>query len=171
MKRDATQCMSTLSFFCISCCQMNYYDLLDVPKDASRSDIRKNFLALSKALHTDRNPRTGHIFSAVNDAYNVLSNDNERRMYDQKLQQRDLGQTYIPFKKHTHSVIPRRSFFDTTAQWDDFPSLDLFDRSHWDDKLLAAASKDGEVSVSHYSNMNGNKKKEKRQYRHGSRIS
>jgi len=156
---------------------MNYYDLLDVPKDASRSDIRKNFLTLSKAFHTDRNPKTGHIFSKINEAYHTLSDDNERRAYDQNLRRDSkFGNTYsvMPFDKHTHSPFPRSSLFDTA--WDDslfssLPLLGTYHNYHWDDNALSAASKEGEIWVSHYSNNNGNIRQNKRHYRHGNRIS
>ena len=65
---------------------MNFYELLNVSKHASRDDIRKQFLSLSKSLHTDKKSHTGHLFSAVKAAYDTLSNDKRRREYDLQLE-------------------------------------------------------------------------------------
>lgn len=65
---------------------MNFYELLNVSKHASRDDIRKQFLSLSKSLHTDKKSHTGHLFSAVKEAYDTLSNDKRRREYDLQLE-------------------------------------------------------------------------------------
>ena len=65
---------------------MNFYELLNVSKHASQDDIRKQFLSLSKSLHTDKKSHTGHLFSAVKDTYDTLSNDKRRREYDLQLE-------------------------------------------------------------------------------------
>ncbi len=60
----------------------NYYDVLGVKKDASADDIKKAFRRLARKHHPD----TGgdeEKFKEVNEAYEVLSDDEKRSQYDQ----------------------------------------------------------------------------------------
>jgi DnaJ family protein B protein 4 len=61
-----------------------YYDILGVSKDATDSDIKKAFRALSLKYHPDRNPTedTTEKFQKIGEAYEVLSDPEKRNQYD-----------------------------------------------------------------------------------------
>lgn len=70
---------------------MNYYDVLELPKDASIEDIKKNYKTLAKKYHPDRNSNNDDsMFKNLTEAYSVLSDNDKRRQYDL------FGNTNIP---------------------------------------------------------------------------
>ncbi len=74
--------------------QMNYYELLEVHREADRKTIRDAYFALSQRWHPDvfyqrgvgeRGPRIEEIFKALTAAYDVLSNAQRRAAYDKSV--------------------------------------------------------------------------------------
>ncbi len=64
----------------------NYYDILNISRDASPEDIKKAYRKKALECHPDRNPGDAKAeaqFKDVSEAYDVLSDDNRRRIYDQ----------------------------------------------------------------------------------------
>jgi preprotein translocase subunit Sec63 len=45
--------------------QMTYYEVLEVPKDASKADIKKAYYRLAKIYHPDKNPDNPNAESMV----------------------------------------------------------------------------------------------------------
>ncbi|KAK0252651.1 hypothetical protein B0A54_13807 [Friedmanniomyces endolithicus] len=63
-----------------------YYDALSVPPNATELDIKKAYRRAAIKLHPDKNPddpSASQKFQAVGEAYQVLSNPELRRQYDQ----------------------------------------------------------------------------------------
>ncbi|KAI9013971.1 hypothetical protein CLU79DRAFT_767884 [Phycomyces nitens] len=63
----------------------DYYRILDVPRDASKSQIKKHYKKLSRVYHPDKNPNDKEAaakFMELADAYSVLSDDEKRPIYD-----------------------------------------------------------------------------------------
>jgi molecular chaperone DnaJ len=62
----------------------DYYEILGVPKNASQDDIKKAFRKLARTYHPDVNnaPDAEDTFKEINEAYQVLSDDNRRAAYD-----------------------------------------------------------------------------------------
>lgn len=58
-----------------------YYNLLNVSRNASKEDIKKSYKELARKLHPDKggDPET---FKKINEAYGTLSDDNLRSRYD-----------------------------------------------------------------------------------------
>lgn len=64
----------------------DYYEVLSVERGASADDIRKAYKREALKHHPDRNPGDAAAeakFKACNEAYQVLSDDEKRRIYDQ----------------------------------------------------------------------------------------
>ena len=63
----------------------DYYEVLEVSKDATDSEIKRSFRSLARRFHPDKNPDDAEAetkFKEVQEAYAVLSNPDERKKYD-----------------------------------------------------------------------------------------
>jgi molecular chaperone DnaJ len=62
----------------------DYYEVLGVQKTANKDDIKKAFRALARQYHPDVNKDAGaeDKFKEINEAYEVLSDDDKRARYD-----------------------------------------------------------------------------------------
>ena len=63
----------------------DYYEVLGVSKNADEKEIKSAFRRLAKKYHPDLNkePDAAEKFKEVQEAYEVLSDENKRKMYDQ----------------------------------------------------------------------------------------
>ena len=89
----------------------DYYEILGVAKDASQDDIKKSYRSLAKKYHpdvTDLSKEEAEAkFKEVSEAYEVLSDENKRRLYDQ----------------HGHAGV-NSQFGQGGFSWDDFTHAD-----------------------------------------------
>ena len=60
----------------------NYYDILGVPSSASEEEIKKAFRKLALEHHPDKNNGDDTRFKEINEAYQVLSDPDKRKEYD-----------------------------------------------------------------------------------------
>jgi len=61
----------------------DYYKILGVSKDASKDEIRRAYRELAHQHHPDKKGGDEKKFKEINEAYQVLSDDNKRQQYDQ----------------------------------------------------------------------------------------
>ena len=65
----------------------DYYKILGVSETSSKDEIKKAFRSLAKKYHPDRNGNDENAikkFQEVNEAYEVLSNEDSKKSYDEK---------------------------------------------------------------------------------------
>jgi DnaJ-class molecular chaperone len=67
----------------MSATSKNYYDILGVTPTSSQDEIKKAYRKLSLKYHPDKNNNeTISLMASINEAYNVLSNEQQKQEYD-----------------------------------------------------------------------------------------
>jgi curved DNA-binding protein CbpA len=94
----------------------NYYEILELSKDASQNEVKKAYRRLAIQYHPDKNPENtteaADKFKVIGEAYSVLSDPTQRRQYDEE---RLYGNS---------SRVPTRGY-DTSRFRDFHPSRDF----------------------------------------------
>jgi len=69
----------------------DYYEILEIQKNSSQSEIKKQFRILAKKWHPDKKhgPDAEKKMAEINMAYGILSNQKNRQLYDQYYQSDD----------------------------------------------------------------------------------
>jgi molecular chaperone DnaJ len=65
--------------------EIDYYELLEVSKGSDKSTIKKAYRQMAMKYHPDKNPGDNEAeerFKAINEAYQVLSDEEKRAVYD-----------------------------------------------------------------------------------------
>jgi molecular chaperone DnaJ len=65
---------------------VDYYEILEVSRDATGAEIKKSYRKLAIKYHPDKNPgdpEAEERFKRINEAYDVLGKDEKRQIYDQ----------------------------------------------------------------------------------------
>ena len=93
----------------------DYYEILGVPRNASKADVKKAYLRLAKKNHPDLNKEAGAAekFKKINEAASVLGDDRKREQYDR-------------FGKASSGFGGGQSGFDF-RNFSDFDFSDIFD--------------------------------------------
>lgn len=61
---------------------MGYYEDLEIDKNSTQDEIKKAFRKLSLKYHPDKQTGDSEKFKCINEAYQTLSDEQKRRMYD-----------------------------------------------------------------------------------------
>ena len=65
--------------------ELDYYEVLEVNRECSGAELKKSYRKLAMKYHPDRNPDDNEAeekFKQINEAYQVLSDDEKRSLYD-----------------------------------------------------------------------------------------
>jgi DnaJ-class molecular chaperone len=66
--------------------EINYYDILEIPKNSNDTEIKKAYRRLAMKWHPDKNPDNAEEaalrFQLIGEAYDVLSDMEKRAIYD-----------------------------------------------------------------------------------------
>ena len=99
----------------------DYYEVLGVPREASKDQIKDSYRKLAMQYHPDRNkaPEAEEKFKEISEAYAVLSDDEKREQYDR------LGHAGFD-QRYTREDIFRGADFDSIFRDLGFGFGDLF---------------------------------------------
>ena len=81
----------------------DYYELLQIPKDADINTIKKGYKRMAMRHHPDKGGDS-EMFKKIAEAYDVLSNPEKKRVYDQG------GNPNIHMSHQFHSFDPNELF-------------------------------------------------------------
>jgi len=115
--------------------QGDYFQLFGLDRNASDQAIRRRYFELAKEYHPDRfkNSRlletTEQIFVLINEAYDVLTSKNKRRLYERSLRAVESQKSHLDMEKDIsdrHLLQKGKSFIQSN-NWD--KACDLFSRA------------------------------------------
>jgi Ca-activated chloride channel family protein len=87
---------------------IDYYGLLNLPRDATADEIRAAYFDAAKRLHPDANPdhEAKEQFLEIQEAYEVLTDEQKRADYNRTLPEADTAGDISIKIKYSRSVIP-----------------------------------------------------------------
>lgn len=65
--------------------EFDYYEILEITRNADKAEIKKAYRKMAMQYHPDKNPgdkESEEKFKAINEAYQVLSDDEKKSIYD-----------------------------------------------------------------------------------------
>lgn len=93
----------------------NYYDILGVSPNASLDEIKKAYRRLAKKYHPDINPQTEEKFKAINLAYETLSDETKRAVYDFDLRKKSGASSYTKSSSSSYKQSGASSYTNSSS--------------------------------------------------------
>ena len=90
----------------------NYYEILEVDKNASQEVIEKAYRTLAKKYHPDlqqgqKQQECAEKMKIINEAYDVLSNSEKRQQYNQKLENERIQRERMQYQQMQNEAMAR----------------------------------------------------------------
>ncbi|KAI9277117.1 DnaJ domain-containing protein [Phascolomyces articulosus] len=87
---------------------MDYYKTLEISQDATEQDIKKAYRRLALKYHPDKNasPEAAEKFKNISRAYEILSDESTRRVYDNNIS--SSNNTTTPSSSSYFNTMPRQ---------------------------------------------------------------
>ncbi|TID28974.1 hypothetical protein CANINC_002242 [Pichia inconspicua] len=114
------------------------YDCLGVDKLASFELIKKAYRKNALLLHPDKNQDSSfdEMFRAVNVSYQILSDPESRRVYDEELERETSARSNVEVAKFKSDLRNREETFQTTKETEACKKLRIEQLSKWYDDYL-----------------------------------
>lgn len=132
----------------------DYYEILGLDEDATQDAVKKAYRRLARKYHPDRNPgdeSAADHFKVVQEAYEVLSDEQARRRYDrQRRNPFGAGRDHVTSGGSHFRRTPDGTYvrFDTGDDMDQFGGLgDLFSRMFGAESTRSAPEPPAELSI------------------------
>lgn len=95
-----------------------YYDTLNVSRNASEKEIKKQYRILAKQYHPDVNPNAINMFQEIVEAYDVLSDHKKRKEYDLMIKKAELEQhnQLTIYKENSVYTKPTQTSYDRSIE-------------------------------------------------------
>lgn len=117
--------MRKILFFCFifysaTSIATTYYDILNVPRDASQKEIKRAYTKMIREFHPDRNPDPDatQISQKINKAYDILKNPILRTKYDQELEAQEYQTSTEPNNEETGPTDKGNRFHEAIEKLD-----------------------------------------------------
>lgn len=94
---------------------MDYYNILNVNKNSSKEEIKKNYRKLAKLYHPDKNGGEDSKFKEISIAYNVLIDDEKKKKYDMKFDINDLTDSLKQFHFFSQKIFQKRNTINNVS--------------------------------------------------------
>lgn len=109
---------------------MNYYEILKISKDASDKEIKNAYKKMVKKYHPDLYVADKEFaekkIKEINEAYNILSNEESRLEYDEYLN--DIEQDNVQEVVYTTQSNYKNGFTEEANQYNSFLVNNIFDK-------------------------------------------
>jgi len=110
---------------------MDLYELLEVSREATKDEIKAKYRELAKKYHPDRHvnstnaerEKAENLFKAINNAYEVLIDDDRRAEYDRE---NGAGDFFNQTKKTKSSSTNEESYEDIYSRFSKSNMEDMF---------------------------------------------
>jgi len=106
----------------------DYYEMLQIKRDASTAEIKTAYKKLALQLHPDKNQasRAEEAFKAVAQAFSCLSSEEKRKRYDMFGRDGEQDGLQYRYRRSSRASYPSSTFYYTSFDDDDISPEELF---------------------------------------------
>ena len=99
----------------------DYYNILGLDSNSTQNEIKKAFRKMSLDCHPDRNNNSSEkttLFKKINEAYEILSDENKRKEYDNSLKMFNIGNL-----NNIENILKSELFSNLFGNLNDFDNI------------------------------------------------
>ena len=127
--------------------KLTLYEILEVPKTASKEEIKTAFFSKAKLYHPDlnQNKNSRFLFQKFQNAYEVLSDEKKRVKYDEEINteekevEEDLMQNFIKFDREYKTMFwhPEELDYEFVSKGvDSFVNIEISSMDMWNEAQI-----------------------------------